>query len=149
MLNVQLMEAISVQPLTGVVMVVDDSAEFRNLVVSMLSMEAYVKSCHVASSGEQAIEDIGVVNPELVLLDFRLGGINGLETAKIMKDKNPQVKIAILTAYADEVLGRYIADSCVAEVIPKTLFSPERIRKLMGQDTYGGSQPPGSQHGSA
>ena len=132
--SIQLTKASSIKPETGVVMVVEDAPDFQSLVVSMLSVEQDVKDVYVACSGEDAIEAFEGVNPELVLLDFRLPGINGLETAKRMKSKHPKVKIALLTAFADEVLERAVPHSCIEVVIPKMHFSLARIKKLLGRD---------------
>ncbi len=117
------------------VMVVEDSPEFQELLVLTLSLEPYIKIVHIASSGEDALKAMDKASPELVLLDFRLPGIDGLETAKRMKEKNPDVKIALVTAYAEEVLERAAKEANVEEVIPKSTFSMAKIQHLLGRES--------------
>ena len=117
------------------VMVVEDAPSFQELVVLTLSMEPYLKIVHMADSGEEALEVFDSVSPDVVLLDFRLPGMNGLETARKMKERNPDVKIALVTAYAEEVLERAAKEASLEEVIPKSSFSLARVKRLLGQDS--------------
>ena len=70
-------------------------------------------------------------SPDLVLLDYQLHGINGLEAAKRMKERRPDVKIAILTAYSDEVKQLAGEALNVEEVIAKAGFSKAKIQHLL------------------
>ena len=81
------------------IMVVEDAPEFQELVVLTLTLEPHLKVDFIASSGEEALDAFDRVAPDLVLLDFRLPGIDGLETARRMKQRRPDVKIALVTAY--------------------------------------------------
>ncbi len=120
------------KPLTRI-MVVEDSPEYQELLVLTLSLEPYIKIVHTAESGEAAMEAFGRISPDLVLLDFRLPGIDGLETAKRMKEQDPDVKIALVTAYAEEVMERAAKEAHVEEVISKSGFSLARIQHLFKQ----------------
>jgi len=113
------------------VMVVEDASEFQELVVLTVSLEPYIKIVHIADSGEEALEEFDRACPDLVLLDFRLPGINGLETAKRMKEQRSDVKIALVTAYAEEVVEQAAKDANVEEVIPKSSFSLARVKQLL------------------
>ena len=117
------------------VMVVEDAPSFQELVVLTLTLEPYIKVAYIADSGEEALEEFARVSPDLVLLDFRLPGINGLETARRMKDQNPNVKIALVTAYSEEVLERTTQIAYVDEVIPKSSFSLGKVRRLLDLDS--------------
>ena len=113
------------------VMVVEDAPEFQELVVLTLTLEPYFNVEFIASSGEEAMEAFDRVSPELVLLDFRLPGIDGLETAKRMKERRPEVKIALVTAYAEDVLKRAATEANVEAVIPKADFSLARVQAVL------------------
>ena len=113
-------------------MVVEDAAAFLEVVVTGLLLEPYLKDVHVAASGEEALEAFAQFSPDLVLLDFRLPGIDGLETAKRMKKQLPSVKIALVTAHSGEVLERAAKEVNIDEVIPKAEFSVARVRQLLG-----------------
>jgi len=113
------------------VMVVEDSKEYQQVVLLTLSLEPYLKVVDISDSGEDALEAFGRVSPDLVLLDFRLPGIDGLETAKRMKQIDPKVKIALVTAFANEVQGRTYNTNAVEGVIPKTEFSLARLQETL------------------
>ena len=115
------------------VMVVEDSPDYREVLMLTLSLEPYIQIVYSADSGEEALEAFAQASPDLVLMDFRLPGIDGLETAKRMKEQRPDVKIAMVTAHAEEVLARAAGKANVDEVIPKASFSLARVQQLLGQ----------------
>lgn len=117
------------------VMVVEDSAEFQELVVLTVSLEPYIKIVYIADSGEEALEEFDRASPDLVLLDFRLPGINGLETARRMKQQRSDVKIALVTAYAEDVMERAAKEANIEEVIPKNSFSLTRVKQLLNLES--------------
>ena len=114
------------------IMVVEDAPEFQDLVVLTLTLEPHLKVDFIASSGEEALEALDRVAPDLVLLDFRLPGIDGLETARRMKQRRPDVKIALVTAYTEDVLKRAAHSAHVEAVIPKADFSLRRVLDVLG-----------------
>ncbi len=113
------------------IMVVEDAPEFQELVVLTLTLEPHLKVDFIASSGEEALDALDRVAPDLVLLDFRLPGIDGLETAKRMKQQRPDVKIALVTAYTEDVLKRAAHAAHVEAVIPKADFSLSRVLAVL------------------
>ena len=113
------------------VMVVDDVEDFAESVKVTLSVDPYIEVVHVAHTGEEALAAFPQASPDLVLLDYRLPGINGLETAKRMKERHPDVKIAILTAYSDEVKQLAGKAPNIEEVIAKSGFSKAKIQHLL------------------
>ncbi len=117
------------------IMVVEDSPDFQEVVVESLLLEPYTWDIHVVASGEEALAALAEASPDLVLLDFRLPGIDGLETAKRMKEQRPDVKIVLVTAYAEEVFERAAKEANVEEVIPKADFTVARVHQLLGRDS--------------
>jgi len=116
------------------VMVVEDVAAFLEVVELQLSLDPYLEIVHIATSGEAALNAFPRVSPDLVLLDFRLPGIDGLETARRMKEQNPKVKIALVTAYSEEALALSAKASHVGEVIPKSGFSLDRVKAFLARN---------------
>jgi YesN/AraC family two-component response regulator len=112
-------------------MVVDDVQDFVDTVEVTLSVDMHIEVVATANTGEEALKVFPKASPDLVLLDFRLPGINGLETAKRMKEQRPNVKIVLLTAYAKEVKELAAEIMNIEEVISKSSFSRARIRHLL------------------
>src|SRR5262249_14225607 len=54
---------------------------------------------NTASSGEEALESIPRVKPDLVVMDVRMGGINGLETLRRIRQLDTKLPVIMMTAY--------------------------------------------------
>ena len=117
------------------VMVVEHARSFQEVVMLILSLEPSVKIVFTADSGEEARAALEEASPDVVLLDFRLPGIDGLETAKRMKKQRPDIKIALVTAYAEEIASKALKEGNVEVVIPKAQFSLARVQKLLGRES--------------
>lgn len=109
------------------VMLVEDEAGFQDLVRLVLSFDARFHVCGTAMTGEHGLEQFDQLAPDLVLVDFRLPGIDGLETTRQMKERRPDVEIVMVTAHTEEVLAKLAREADIKGVIPKASFSLERI----------------------
>jgi DNA-binding NarL/FixJ family response regulator len=71
--------------------------------------------CGEASNGEEAIQKVLQLKPDLVLMDYRMPGMNGAETLQKIREVSPSTKIVILTV--DDALVQHAdqigADACV------------------------------------
>ena len=92
------------------VMLVDDHASFRASARWLLETEGYVVVAE-AASGESALEVVVDVQPELVLLDIGLPGIDGFQVALAMRARCPRARV-VLTSSRD--LADLGADRVVA-----------------------------------
>jgi DNA-binding NtrC family response regulator len=79
------------------ILIVDDERPLRRVLATLLTEHGH----HVieASSGEEAIEVAGHSQPDLVILDLTLPGINGIETMQRLRDRNPDPAFVLITAY--------------------------------------------------
>ncbi|MBI4338335.1 MAG: response regulator transcription factor [Chloroflexi bacterium] len=118
------------------VMVVEDSIDFLAAILATLSLEPHLEVVSTVISGEEALRTLEEAEPDLVILDYRLPGLNGLETARRIKAERPHVKIALLTAYAEELLSlaslpRLVQEAGIIDLIPKAGFNSGRITELL------------------
>jgi two-component system response regulator (stage 0 sporulation protein F) len=89
--------------LSATVMVVDDRTGIRRLLQEVLQGDGY--QVITASGGAEALELVKKSTVDLVLLDMKMSGMDGLETLTLLKKLCPQVIILIMTAYEElEVL---------------------------------------------
>jgi DNA-binding NarL/FixJ family response regulator len=82
--------------------VVDDHTILREALVNTLSEEKDIKISGHWTNGEEAIDFLKSEKFHVAILDYKLPGISGIETARELSKINPAVKSIILTMYADE-----------------------------------------------
>jgi DNA-binding NarL/FixJ family response regulator len=94
-------------------MLVDDQPLFVDSVRIVLenSKRAEIEVVAVAHSGEEAIERCAEGRPDVVLVDNLMPGMNGAETTRAIRERDPHVKVIVLTTYDDE---EYIFDAIKA-----------------------------------
>jgi len=80
-------------------LIVDDNPNFRKRVRDFLDTAEGLEVIGEASDGEQAISKARELKPDLVLMDVRMGGMNGLNATQRLKDEIPEVDIIILSKY--------------------------------------------------
>jgi PAS domain S-box-containing protein len=82
------------------VMVVEDFEPFRRMISSMLQDRAEVQVIAEVSDGLEALQKAKELQPELILLDIALPGLNGIEAARRISKLVPQSKILFLSQNA-------------------------------------------------
>ncbi len=80
-------------------LVVEDNKTFRQILINLLSYQFPSMVLNEAGSGEEALAKINDHDPNLVFIDIRLPGENGLELTKKIKATHPEAIIIILTNY--------------------------------------------------
>jgi len=116
-------------------LIVDDSELVRQGLCTVLRGNPAWEICGEASDGLTAVEKFRDLQPHLVILDFRMPGINGLETARRMLEIAPGVPIVMLTQHASTSLEEHAQEVGIRSVISKTdVFSMVgMIEELLGQ----------------
>ncbi|HOV49425.1 MAG TPA: response regulator transcription factor [Anaerolineae bacterium] len=84
------------------VAVVDDHPFFRQGVCDVLLAEDDIEVVAEAADGQEALELIPKVAPDVTLMDVNLPSMNGLRVTQQLKNAYPQLNFIILTAYDDE-----------------------------------------------
>ena len=89
--------------------IADDHALFREGVRALLAAHSDLQVVGEAADGSEAIEQVKKFRPHILLLDIAMPGLGGLETTLELKRLAPEVKIVILTQYANkEYLFRFL-----------------------------------------
>ena len=84
------------------IVVADDHTIFRESLCRMLAMEDDFEIVGQAATGEQVVEVLLRERPDILLLDLRMPGADGLETLKQLRAKHLPTKIIVLTAVEEE-----------------------------------------------
>ncbi len=83
------------------VMIVDDHEVVRLGMRAAFELEADLAVVGEASNGVEALAKVPVLAPELILMDVRMDKMNGIEACREIKSRYPDVRILMLTSYAD------------------------------------------------
>ncbi|MFZ0944631.1 MAG: response regulator transcription factor [Syntrophobacteraceae bacterium] len=81
------------------VLLVEDSSTFRKSMREMLTLRFPALNIEEASDGEEALQKLENTNPDIIFMDIRLPGKNGLEVTKKIKEVKSDVEVVILTSY--------------------------------------------------
>jgi DNA-binding NarL/FixJ family response regulator len=84
------------------VLIVDDHLVVRRGLRSMLADAKDVEIVGEASSAGEAIKRATSLRPDILVLDIRMPGMNGLRLLRCLKEQLPDIKVIILTNYDDE-----------------------------------------------
>ena len=84
------------------ILIVDDQKTIRNILESYLQKESDLKIVGFAVNGKEAIDQISVLQPDVVLMDLEMPIMNGLDATKIIADKFVTTKVLILTVHDNE-----------------------------------------------
>jgi DNA-binding NarL/FixJ family response regulator len=82
------------------VVVVEDNDVFREALVLLLGQEPDVDVVGDVADGEEAVELVGKVEPDVVLLDYRLPGMDGVQATRQLRRVCPGAAVVALTASA-------------------------------------------------
>ena len=81
------------------VLLVEDNSTFRKSLKEMLSLRFPGLEIEEASDGEEALQKLETIYPDLIFMDIRLPGKNGLELTREIKGHYPDLVISIFTSY--------------------------------------------------
>jgi DNA-binding NarL/FixJ family response regulator len=81
------------------VLLVDDSAEFLESAARLLALHQDLRIVGRVSSGRDALEQVAALQPDLVLMDLAMPGMNGLETTRQIKAQPAPPRVVIMTLY--------------------------------------------------
>ena len=90
------------------VLIVDDQIGIRVLLVEVFSSEGY--TTFQASNGKTALEIVKKESPDIVLLDMKIPGMDGLEILKHIKTIDKSIKVIMMTAYGELAMIREATD---------------------------------------
>ncbi|MFP4343639.1 MAG: response regulator [Anaerolineales bacterium] len=100
------------------ILIVDDHEVVRLGLRALLSRYPNFVVVDEAASADEALEKTRMHNPDVVLMDIRLPGTNGIDACQMIKDEHPDVHVIMLTSYAeDEMLFDAISAGAAGYVL--------------------------------
>lgn len=84
------------------VLVVDDQNLVRQALQMNLEAESDLEVVGSADNGVQALEQIELLNPDVVLLDIEMPGMDGFSTLQVIKQRFPKTKVLVLSSHEEQ-----------------------------------------------
>ena len=84
------------------VLIVDDHSVVRDGIKSVLDLQSDIEVVGEAENGKEAVERVGELSPDIVIMDIMMPELNGLEATKEIYEKYPQTRVVMLSQYDDE-----------------------------------------------
>jgi CheY-like chemotaxis protein len=117
------------------VLVVDDHADVRFLVRVILGDAGPdVAFAAEAAGAEEALEALESAEPDVVVLDALMPGVDGFETAGMLLERRPGLPILLCSAIVDDVVRTRAEAAGIADCVSKDHFEaiPEMVLRLAG-----------------
>jgi DNA-binding NarL/FixJ family response regulator len=105
-------------------LIVDDSDLVRRSLRMVLQANPDWEICGEAADGVSAVEMFKELRPNVVILDFQMPGINGIETARRMAEIAPTIPVVLFTQHASADLERHAHEVGIRSVVSKTNAFP-------------------------
>ncbi len=103
------------------ILIVDDSAQVRRALRSCLELTPEWEVRGEAASGQAGIEMARSLKPDVVVLDYAMPGMNGLEAARQIAVESPQSVMLLFTMFSSDQLAELAQSVGVQEVISKAV----------------------------
>ena len=112
------------------VVIADDQAPFRAAAGSVIRAAAGFQLVGEASSGEEALELVASLSPDLVLMDIRMNGIGGIGAARSIAANYPATVTILLSTYREEDLPHDALTCGAAAYLHKSDFAGSALAEL-------------------
>ena len=142
------------------VLIADDQELIRESLKIVLGANEDMEVTGIAENGEQVLSEIKKKKPNVILVDIRMPGIDGVECTRLVKEKYPDIYIIVLTTFDDDeyIFGalkygasgyllkgismKNLAEAIRTVVSGKAMINPEitdkivKLLKHMAQSSY-------------
>ena len=113
------------------ILIVDDNVPFRELLKKILKRSFPTMAIDVAADGGGALQKVDAFLPDLIFMDIRLPGENGLELTKKIKTTYPNIIIFIMTFYTTSEYREAALECGADRFLPKTSLDRTELEELV------------------
>lgn len=86
------------------ILIVDDQSLIRDGLAMILNLRPELEVVGTASDGDEVVQKVKQLQPEIILMDIRMPRMNGVEGTRLVREKFPYIKVLMLTTFSDSEL---------------------------------------------
>ena len=124
------------------VLLVDDHKIIRQGLRRLLELDEGIEVVGEAETGEAALAEVATVAPDVVLMDIRLSGMDGIEATRQLKQAYSEIKVIVLSSYTEDYVPEAIEAGALGYMLKSVSYEElsQAIRSVhAGQATIDGS----------
>jgi two-component system chemotaxis response regulator CheY len=120
------------------ILVVDDNPSVRRYLRGVLEQHDNWRVCDEARNGREAVDRYRKIQPDVIVLDFQMPEMNGLDAARAIAQVSPEIPILIVTLYLSRQLSEEARKVGARGACAKTDVSSvvDGVGALLRQETY-------------
>lgn len=112
------------------IMIVDDHQVVRAGMRMMLDSQPDLEIVGECSNGEEAIQQVETLNPDVIVMDVTMPEMNGIEATRIIKQKMPQVAVLAMTIHEGSDYFFQMLQAGASGYVPKRVASTDLIQAI-------------------
>ncbi|HEY4690566.1 MAG TPA: response regulator transcription factor [Anaerolineae bacterium] len=128
------------------VLIVDDHEIVREGLQTLLSEESDVEVVGEAANGEEALRLAADLNPEVILMDLVMPGLDGIEVTRRMQATSPASRVLVLTSFADDRRVREAIQAGAIGYLLKDVLKSDLLRAIHNAAQGRSTLHPEAQH---
>ena len=118
------------------VLLVDDHAILREGVHALLAREPDILVVGEAADGQEALEQVPRLKPDVVIMDIVMPNMNGLEATRLITERHPESRVLILSMYDDHEYVVQIIQAGASGYVLKRVVTEDLVRAI--REVYAG-----------
>ncbi len=120
------------------ILVVDDNPSVRHYLRALLEQQNSWEVCGEARTGGEALQRVRECQPDLILLDFQMPDLNGLDVAREVARQWPSIPILMITVHLNKQLAAAAKEAGIRGACAKSDVGNivEAVHALLHQQTY-------------
>lgn len=116
--------------------IVDDHQVVREGLKRMLGLESDIRVVGEAENGEDAITQVELLSPDVVLMDIKMPSMDGIAATRELKEKMPDVKVVMLTLYDREFVPQAVEAGASGYILKDDVTQARLVQAI--RDAYKG-----------
>jgi PAS domain S-box-containing protein len=114
------------------VLFVDDHKVMRQGLINLISAQPSINVVGEASNGREAIERVRQLQPDVVVMDVSMPGMDGIEATRRIKVQWPKMRVIALSMFVDEHIARTMHEAGAEAFVSKTASSSMLLEAIFG-----------------